>query len=185
MSVLEAIRTRRSVRRFLKKPIPDEDVVKILDAGRLAPSGFNRQNWEFVYVDDPRVLRMIKNCSPGFYGDAAAAIIIGVRPRKDAYERERAKAFHRENYNLGALDMGFAAENMLLTAHALGLGGCAIASFNDVGVGKVLNAPSDWRPLLIVSLGYPDGTPKMPPKKGLSEIVHLNEYGRRWGVLEG
>ncbi len=185
MSVLEAIRTRRSVRRFLKKPIPDEDVVKIMDAGRLAPSGFNRQNWEFVYVDDPRVLRMIKNCSPGFYGDAAAAIIIGVRPRKDAYERERAKAFHRENYNLGALDMGFAAENMLLTAHALGLGGCAIASFNDVGVGKVLNAPSDWRPLLIVSLGYPDGTPKMPPKKRLSEIVHLNEYGRRWGVLEG
>jgi len=127
---------------------------------------------------------MIKNCSPGFYGDAATAIVIGVRPRKDEYERERAKAFHRENYHLRALDIGFAAENMLLTAHALVLGGCAIVSFNDIGVGKVISSPSEWRPLLILSRGYADGTPKMPPKKGLSEIVHLNEYGKRWELLE-
>jgi nitroreductase len=184
MSALEIIQTRRSIRTFLKSPISVEDAVKILDAGRLAPSGFNRQNWEFVYVNNPQVLRMIKNCAPGFYGDAAAAIVLGIKEQKDEYEKERRKAFHRGESNIGALDIGFAAENILLAAHALGLGGCAIASFNDIGVRKVINAPEDWKPLLIISLGYPDTFPRMPFKKKLSEIIHHNRYGNKWEVLK-
>ena len=100
MSTLEVIKTRRSVRSYLNKQVSDEDAIKVLDAARLAPSGGNRQRWKFIYIKDSDVLRMVKNCSPGFYGDAAAAIVIGVRPRRDAYERERARAFHRENHNL-------------------------------------------------------------------------------------
>jgi nitroreductase len=184
MSALDVIKTRRSIRSFLDGSVSVEDALEILDAGRLAPSGFNRQNWEFVYVDHPQVLRMIKNCAPGFYGDATAAIVLGVRERRGEYERERRRAFHREGYDIGVLDVGFAAENMLLAAHALGLGGCAIASFNELGVGKVIGAPEDWRPLLIVSLGHPTEAPKMPPKKKLSEIVHHNRHGNKWGVFE-
>lgn len=170
------------MRSFLDEPVSDEDALKILEAGRLAPSGFNRQNWEFVYVDHPQVLRMIKNCAPGFYGDATAAIVLGIKERRDEYERERKRAFHREGYNIGILDAGFAAENMLLAAHALGLGGCAIASFNELGVGKVVGAPEGWRPLLIISVGHPDKVQKTPPKKKLSEIVHHNKHGNEWEV---
>jgi len=179
MSVLEAIKTRRSIRSFLNKPLPDEDAVKILDAARLAPSGGNLQRWDFIYVKDPQVLRMIKNCSPGFYGDATAAIVIGMKGRSGA--------FGRTSYTdvVGVLDVGFAAENILLAAHALGLGGCAIASFNEGGVKKVINAPEDWHPFLVISLGYPDKVPPTPPKKKLSEVVYLDEYGRRWEKLEG
>ena len=78
MSVLDVIKTRRSVRSFIDGDIPDEDVIKVLDAARLAPSGGNLQRWRFVYVRDPQVLRMIKNCSPGFYGDAKGAVVIGL-----------------------------------------------------------------------------------------------------------
>lgn len=179
MSVIDVIKTRRSIRNFLNKPLADEDVIEILDAARLAPSGGNLQRWEFIYVKNSQVLRMIKNCSPGFYGDATAAIVIGMEGRKNA--------FGRTSYTdiVGVFDVGFAAENILLAAHALGLGGCAIASFNEGGIRRVINAPEDWKPLLVISLGYPDKVPQTPPKKKLSEVVYLDEYGNRWKKLEG
>lgn len=179
MSVIDVIKTRRSIRNFLNKPLTDEDVIEILDAARLAPSGGNLQRWEFIYVKNSQVLRMIKNCSPGFYGDATAAIVIGMEGRKNA--------FGRTSYTdiVGVFDVGFAAENILLAAHALGLGGCAIASFNEGGIRRVINAPEDWKPLLVISLGYPDKVPQTPPKKKLSEVVYLDEYGNRWKKLEG
>jgi len=170
VEVLEAIKTRRSVRSFKRKPIPDEDAIKILEAARWAPSGGNRQPWTFIYVKDPQVLRMVKNCSPGFYGDAAAAIVIGV----EGGARE-----------ISLLDVGFAAENICLAAHALGIGSCPIASFIKESIKRIVDAPEGWEPILIVSLGYPDKMPAPPPKKPLSEVVYLDTFGKRWEKLEG
>ena len=82
MEVLEAIRTRRSIRSFKSESIPDEYAIQILEAARWAPSSGNRQPWTFIYINDPEILRMVKNCSPGFYGHAAAAIVIGVKDEK-------------------------------------------------------------------------------------------------------
>lgn len=178
MSVLDVIKTRRSIRRFKKEPISNEDAERILDAARLAPSGGNQQRWKFIYINDPQVLRMIRNCSPGFYGDAASVIVIGIS--------EESGAFNRTAYRdiIGILDAGFAAENILLAAHALGLGGCAIASFNEIGIKQILNAPEGWKPILLVSLGHPYELPRIPPKKKLYEVVNLNEYGKMWDKLE-
>lgn len=176
MSTLEIIRTRRSIRSYLDKPVSDEDAIKILDAARLAPSGGNRQRWKFVYIKDPGVLRMIKNCSPGFYGDATAAIIVGI-------EYDEGTSGAQPGGVVGVLDIGFAAENISLAAHALGLGSCAIASFNAGCITKVINAPENFRPVLVFSLGYPDKIPPMPKKKSLYEIVSLNECGKKWDKL--
>lgn len=170
MEVLEAVRTRRSIRSFDSRPVSDEDVIKILDAGRLAPSGGNRQAWSFIYVENPQVLRMVKNCSTGFYGDAPAAIVVGMQ---------------NGVRSIGLLDIGFAVENMLLAAHSLGLGGCAIGSFNREAVKKIVSAPENWEPILVVSLGYPDVTPPTPSKKSLSEVVSLDSFGKKWQRLEG
>ncbi|MBS7653294.1 MAG: nitroreductase family protein [Candidatus Bathyarchaeia archaeon] len=168
MDVIDVIRTRRSIRRFRPGEIPDEDIVKILDAARWAPSGGNRQPLSYIYVKDPQVLRMVKNCSPGFYGDAYSAIVIGTQ--KPGF--------------IEFLDAGFAAENILLAAHSLGIGSCAIASFNREAIRKILNAPEDWEPILLVSLGYPDRVPSPPARKPLSEVVYLNSFGNRWKRLE-
>ncbi len=179
MSTLDIIKTRRSIRNFINKPVSDEDAIEILNAARLAPTGGNRQRWKFIYVKDPQVLRMIKSCCPGFYGDATAGIVAGIE-----YEEG---AFGGASYGsiVGVLDIGFAAENILLAAHALGLGGCAIASFNASCLKKVLNAPEHFRPVLAFSVGHPDGQPNMPKKKKLSEIVYIDEFGKSWDKLEG
>ena len=178
MSVLEAIGTRRSVRSYSDKPIDDEDAKKILDAARLAPSGGNLQRWSFVYVKDSQVLRMIKNCSPGFYGGATAAIVICIDAETDPYGST--------SYSMvRIMDVGFAAENILLAAHSLGLGGCAIASFNEGCISRVINAQKNWRPILVIALGYPDKPPQMPSKKSLSELVYLDEFGKKWDAMEG
>lgn len=170
MEVLEAIKTRRSIRSYSNKPVSDEDAVKILDAARLAPSGGNRQGWMFVYIKDPQVLRMLKNCSPGLYGNAQAAIVIclpdGTR-------------------TIGLLDIGFASENIALAALSLGLGSCAVGSFNREPVKKVINLPQAWEPILVISLGYPDVVPSPPAKKPLSEVVYLDAFGKKWDKLGG
>ena len=169
MEVLEAIRTRRSIRSFNAEKIPDQDIVKILEAARWAPSAGNRQPWTFIYVKDPQVLRMLKNCSPGLYADAVAGIIIGIEKKSE---------------KRGLLDACFAAENMLLAAHALGIGSCPIVSFNGEAIKKIIDAPENWEPVLVVSLGYPDKIPEPPPKKALSEIIYVDFFGKKWENLE-
>lgn len=169
VEVLEAIRTRRSIRSFKDEKISEEDAGKILEAARWAPSAGNKQPWTFIYVKDPQVLRMIKNCSPGFYADATAAIVIGI----DKKDEKR-----------GILDACFAAQNILLAAHALGIGSCPIVSFNSEAVREIVNAPKDWQPILVVSLGYPDRVQNPPAKKKLSDIAFIDFFGKKWQIVE-
>lgn len=174
MNILEVIRTRRSIRKFLDKPVSDEDAIQILDAARLAPSGGNRQNWKFIYINEPKILRMIKICCPGFYGDATAAIVAGL---ETVDESTRPSI-------IGILDMGFAAQNILLVIHALDLGGCVIGSLNANCIKKIINSPETFNPILAFSIGHPEKQPPTPKKKKLSEIVFINEWGNNWKKLE-
>jgi nitroreductase len=177
MSILDVIKTRRSIRKFKDKPVNDGDIIKIIDAARLAPSGGNRQRWKFIYVKNPGVLRMVKSCSPGFYGDAPVCIIAGVEHNE--------KTFGGASYEdtVDILDIGFAAENILLAAHALGLGGCAIASLNVECIKKLINSPHNFKPILLLSIGYPDKQPPMPKKKNLSDIIYLDVWGEKFSAL--
>lgn len=169
MDVMKAIMERRSIRSFTDKPVSDADAVKILDAGRWAPSGGNRQPWTFVYVNDPQTIRMMKNCSPGFYGDAPAAVVIGVESKVSS---------------LDLLDVGFVAENMIIAAQSLGIGSCAIASFIKNSIKMLIDAPESWEPVLVISFGYPDKPHEPPKKKPFSEIVRLGSFDRKWETPE-
>jgi nitroreductase len=172
LEVLEAIKDRRSIRRYKPDPVPDELIEKILDAGRWAPSGGNIQPWSFIVVKDPKILGMLQKVSPGYLGVAPLAIVV-CSDRRKAFEM--GGRLGRDYLTIA--DCAMAVENMLLAAHALGLGGCPIKSFSSVAVKEILEIPENVEPEFIVTLGYPDEKPSPPPRLALREISYLNRYG--------
>jgi nitroreductase len=169
MDLFEAIEKRASVRQFAPSSISKSELKQIIDAGRRAPSGNNRQPWEFIGITDEDILAKlgkIQDC----IGQAAGAIAIVVDEDATAYWKEDAAA---------------AIENMLLAATALGYGSLWVEGYvlknEDYGK-QVLNIPDDKRLIAIIPIGKPAGTAQQAPKKGMNEIVYLNRYGKSWGA---
>lgn len=164
MDVLEAIRTRRSIRRYRPDPVPYDLLIKILEAGRWAPSASNSQPWSFVIFTDPEVKRRITRCFlyGWFLDEAPVGIIVSMDPRLSSCPIQ---------------DGSLAVQNMMLAAHALGLGTCWInPAFNDKEVKEILNIPQEHRLICALSLGYPAEIPSMIRKR-LEDIA----FSSRWG----
>ncbi|MEM2321160.1 MAG: nitroreductase family protein [Candidatus Bathyarchaeia archaeon] len=179
MEVFEAIKGRRSIRRYKREKISREIIARLLDAARWAPSGGNIQPWLFIVIDDPKLLGAVRKVSPGLFGEPPLAILV-------CSNRERA---YRMGGTLGRdyltiCDCAMAVQNMLLAAHALGLGSCVIKSFSHTAIRELLDIPEGVEPELLVAIGYPDEAPKPLPKIPLKEIVYLNGYGKEFPGLE-
>ena len=175
MDVFEAIRGRRSIRKYEPKPVPDDLVKKILEAAVWAPSASNIQPWKFIVIKDKKVLEMVRKISPGYFGDAPLAILV-------CSDKERAYRLGGElgrNY-LTIADCAVAVQNMLLAAYASGLGTCIVKSFSSTAIRHILEIPDGTEPELLVIVGYPDQSPKPPSRRPLQEITYLNRYGEKY-----
>ena len=167
MDFFEVVKNRRSVRSLEKVEIPKEDIIKILESGRLAPSGRNIQPWEFIVIDRREIIEEFRKVQP-FIGDASLIIGIIANPEESKYWLE---------------DISASAENMLLAITALGYASCWVEGTllpNEEWVKKLLKIPEDKRLIIILPVGKEKEKVKMPPKKDLSLIVHYNEYGRKF-----
>ncbi|RLG89285.1 MAG: nitroreductase family protein [Thermoprotei archaeon] len=175
MDLFEAIYGRRSIRLFKGDEVNDEKIIKILDAGRWAPSGGNIQPWRYIVVKDKNIIKLIKMFSPGMFSEPPVLIVI-CSDKKEAFERGGVLG---RDY-LSIVDCAMAAQNMMLAAYALGLGTCVIKSFNSKAIREILEIPNHVEPELIIALGYPAEKPTPPPRKPLSDITFLNRYQKRW-----
>lgn len=174
MEVFEAIKGRRSVRKYKSEPIPDELVEGILEAGRWAPSASNIQSWKFIVIKDRKILEMIRKISPGYPGVTSLAIVV-------CSDRNRAYKIGGKlgrDY-LSIVDCSMAVENMLLAAYALGLGTCCVKSFSPIGLKEILEIPEGIEPELIVTIGHPNEKPSPPPRLPLKEITYLDSYDNK------
>ena len=166
MDFFEAVEARASVRTFEPGAITDGELDKILDAGRRAPSGYNRQPWEFIVVRDKGILQKlgeIQRC----IAEAAAAVAVVMDEGASPYWKEDAAA---------------AIENMLLAVVALGYASLWVEGYvlRKEGYGKaVLGIPEDRRLLAILPVGKPAGQPRQADKKPLGEITYLDRYGNK------
>jgi len=175
MDVFEAIRDRRSVRKYNAEPVPDNLVKKLLEAAVWAPSGSNIQPWNFIVIKDRKVLDMVRKISPGYFGDAPLAILV-------CSDKERAFKLGGElgrDY-LSVAGCAAAVQNMLLAAYASGLGTCVVKSFSSTAIKHILEIPTEIEPELLVIVGYPDQSPKPPSRRQLREITFLNRYGEKY-----
>jgi nitroreductase len=179
MTVKEIIAQRRSIRRYLDKPVEREKILACLEAARLAPSADNVQPWRFVVIDDPELkARFSKEVFSGIYAfskfaaKAPVLVLILVQPHLLAHGI--GKQVQDVTYYL--IDVGIAGEHIVLQAEELGLGTCWIGWFNIRKARKILNIPKKYKIISLISLGYFD---KRPPKekkrKSLEEIVRFNK----------
>ncbi|NYT03475.1 MAG: nitroreductase family protein [Candidatus Methanofastidiosa archaeon] len=169
MEALDAIRTRRSVRKFTDKLIPKEMIDKLLEAAMSAPSAGNQQPWHFVVIDDKNILNEVPKVSlyAPMAKEAAAAIVICGDPSLEKYP------------GFWVQDCSAATQNILLAAHALGLGAVwsGIYPLEDRASGfrKLLGIPENIVPLSIVIMGYPVEIPK-PVTRFKEERVKYNKW---------
>jgi len=161
--IFDIIKSRRSIRRFLDKPIPIEELQVLLEAARWAPSGGNSQPWAFVVIQEPASVRKVKMFSPGIGGDPAALLIVCSDQSAEA--------------STAIMDISMAAQNMMLVATDKGLGSCVIRGFNQKALQTLLNLPSHVMPELIITLGYPAKPAQIPSRRPIEELVHWEEYG--------
>ncbi len=170
MDVMTAIKGRRSVRRFLDRPVEKETLKKLIEAAVWAPSGGNGQNWRFVVVTEPKMMKKIKMISPGLLGDPPAVIVIA-----QDLDTARHQGGEMGVESLTKMDSAIASQNIMLAAYAMGLGTCVIASFHPKAVGQMLNLPERILPHLLVSVGHPAVDPPAPPRK-LEEVTWWEVY---------
>src|SRR5579884_1484660 len=144
------MRTRRAVRSFTEEPVSVSDIRRILGAARWASSAGNRRLHRFFVTRDPAKIDLISTIGPGFYGTPAALIVI-------CTDLSRAERFHVDlNHDDSTwIDVGTAAMNMQLMAHALGLGSTPVTSVSQSGLREALELPPHLRPDLILQLGHP------------------------------
>lgn len=207
---MQIILTRRSIRKYKNIDVPDEVLIKVLEAGRWAPSGEDAQPWRFIIVKDKakrELLGMWGAAGSGrrFKSEYMTRAIFQRIPIPDEEKRKRVykklitgevSAFMKDAPVLivvagrrdvwdAPYDVSAAIENMLLAAHALGLGACwLVAPVIDVRdekkVKELLKVPEEYTIDAIIALGYPDEQPKPRPRLPLDEITFYEEFGRKF-----
>ena len=173
MDVFEAIRKRRSIRAFTCEDVSKEEVEKLLDAARYAPSAGNIQPWEFIVIKDFKIKQKLSMAAldQSFIEEAPVVIVVC------ANEMRSSRGYGSRGTTLYCLqDTAAAIQNMLLTACALGLGTCWVGAFHEDDVRDILSIPKGVRPIAIIPVGHPRFGREVRNKRALSEIVHYETY---------
>lgn len=173
MELDKCIKTRRTIREYQDKEVPWDLVAKVIDAGRLAPSSGNLQNWKFVVVlDDGKKEKLAEACLQQTWMIKAPVHIVVVA------EPESAERYYgaRGERLYTVQNCAAAVENMLLMAHNLGLGACWVGAFDERMVGKVVGLPDNVRAQAIITMGFPGEKIKKPAKYPLENVTYFNGW---------
>lgn len=165
MQAIECLKTRRSIRTYLNKPVPKEIIEDIIDCARMAPTANNIQPWEFVVVADPVTKKKLAEITD--YGKfiAESGVCIAVFCKDTKYYLEDGSA---------------ATENILLAARAYELGGCWVAGDKKKYVDdirKLLNVPDGYKLVSLIPIGYPKSQ-GVSNKRLVNEMIHWEKWGR-------
>ena len=179
MPVKKLIAQRRSIRRYLDKPVEREKILECLEAARLAPSADNVQPWRFLVIDNNDLKEeFAKEVFSGIYSvskfAAKAPVLIVILARLDIIANRIGKQIQGVNFYL--IDVGIAGEHVVLQAEELGLGTCWIGWFNSRKARKVLNIPRKYKIVSLMSMGYYGQKPiRQQKRKKLEDIAWFNK----------
>lgn len=192
MDVLEAIKNRRSIRKYKADPVDDKTEETLLEAARLAPSWANTQCWRFIVVRDDNTKSQIA-------GTIAANPSLGSNPSLNAIKTAPVLIVACAENNISGsfqgkpvtdkgdwclFDVALAMENLVLAATALGLGTVHVGLFEAKKVAQILGVPDNYCVIEMTPIGYPEFQPNARPRKALSEIVFHEKFGQKRLITE-
>jgi len=169
MDAIEAILSRRSIRKYIKKPIPDSLIKEFLEVGMSAPSAGNEQPWHFIIISDPQILNEIPTFHPHskMLENAASAILVCCNKKLEKHK------------GMGIQDCSAATENILIAVQAKGLGAVWLGIYprkkRITGLRKLLNIPEHVIPFSLISIGYPAEQKPRADRYDISR-VHYNQW---------
>lgn len=181
MTFEELIHKRRSVRRYTGRPVSKEDLLKCLEAARLAPSACNSQPWHFIVIDEPVLKdRIADRIFSGIYSmnkfAKEAPVLVAVVSEKSKFLASFGGQVRDTRYCL--VDIGIACEHLILQAQELGIGSCWIGWFDEKALKKELKVSRDKKIDMVIALGYPEEDKIVPKtRKVLDQISSFNAYG--------
>lgn len=166
MEMIEAIKTRRSIRQYKYKPIPKDVLEKLVDVARFAPTARNVQPWEFIVITSPEILKKIGELAENARFVAGAAACIAIFCAETKYYLEDGSA---------------ATQNILLAATALGIGSCWVAGDKKPycsQMSNLLNVPPTFKLVSLIALGYPGAKNSfhIADKKSLEDVIHWEGF---------
>ncbi len=180
MNFKDLIQKRRSVRKYSGRPIPKDDILKCLEAARLAPSACNSQPWHFIVIDDPALKdRVAGRIFSGVYSmnqfAKEAPVLIAVVTERSKFLASFGGQVRDTSYCL--IDIGIACEHLILQAEELGIGSCWIGWFDEKALKEELGIAKNKKIDIVIPLGY-SAEDKILPKtrKTLAEVSSFNRY---------
>jgi nitroreductase len=163
LNVLNAIKKRRSIRKYNKKPIPEKELMELLEVARLAPSGANRQPWEIILVrDEAGKKALVPLCKDQKFIADCSVLLVGVDNPEQKWQR---------------VDLAIAFDHITLAAVERGLGTCWIGAFDREAVARYLKVPEGKVVTACLTLGYPAEEPEPRHRKEMDDLFHWEEYG--------
>jgi len=171
MDVFDAIKTRRSIRKYLNKPVEREKLSRVLEAARLSPSAANRQPWKFIVVKDEETKKkLVSACHNQSWMAEAPIIIVACALPSEAWVRSDGEEYWK-------VDVAIAMQDLILEAWELGLGTCWIGSFREEEVKRILGIPDEVRVVALTPLGYPaEEKGPVTRRKPLEEITSYDHW---------
>jgi nitroreductase len=177
--VLEAIKDRRSIRKFTEQDLSQEQLDALLEAVRWAPSWANTQCWELVVVRDQGVKEALQatfakgNPATKAVVVAPVVFVLCAKLGEAGYYKGEASTKFGDWY---MFDLGLASQNLHLAAHALGLATVPVGLFDHDAAAKAVGLPEGHELVAIYPVGHPDQEPKPPKRKEVSEFVHQDRW---------
>jgi nitroreductase len=170
MDVMNAIKTRKSVRAYLDRPVEDEKLNVVLEAARLAPSASNRQEWRFVVVREHETRKKLAAVAGGQAFVAEAPVLIVACAETDGHVMRCGQPCY-------PIDVAIALDHMTLAAVELGLGSCWVGLFDEKKVKEILHIPDGIRVVELMPLGYPSDPAAINKKRlPLDRIVKYEHW---------
>lgn len=168
MELMDAVRGRRSVRCYLEQSVEEEKLDAVLEAGRLAPSARNMQDWKFIVVRDQATRQKLAKAARDQQFVGEAPVVIAACGTSDLVMTCGQPAY--------AIDVAIAVDHMTLAAQSLGLGTCWIGAFYEDQVREILGVPANIRVVALLPLGYPAEQARATPRKSQAEVVSYDHW---------